>query len=259
MERPVEYPYPNSKIVMAVFWTAMAFGAFWIFAIFALFALLFASSLLFLFYGDSSYRVEPVTAAEKNFCHAVSLGFGGGSRTAILYYDLVIELSADDERVPKPKLGAGAGDSPYGEGWLITAALNNRGVKYIALGELDNARADFSEALSIDPSMEMAYRNRALVHIRNGDYAAAVDDYDSAIAYSRYQGLSYSELAYLGRAVAHKLAGDDDKAAADFRIAQLAGHYLADDPERAVEVFTLSSLGAVTNGGVYGNLCPDDY
>ena len=255
MKRPVEYPYPNSKIATAVFWAAMAFGAFWVFSIFALFALLFASSLLF--YNDSSYRVEPVTEAEKHFCHAVALGFGG-SRTAILYYDLAIELSADDERVPKPKLGAGAGDSPYGEGWLVTAALNNRGVEYIALGELDKARADFSEALRIDPSMGMAYRNRARVHIRSGDYAAAVDDFDSAIAYSRYQGLSYNEDAYLGRAVAHKLAGNDDKAAADFRIAQIAGHYLADDPERAVE-HTLSSLGAVTDGGAQGNLCPDDY
>ena len=255
MERPVEYPYPNSKIVTAVFWTAMAFGAFWVFSIFALFALLFASSL---FFGAFSSSPGPVTEAEEYFCHAVARGFGG-SRTAVLYYDLAIELSVDDERVPKPKLGASAGDSPYGEGWLITAALNNRGVKYIALGELDKARADFSEALRIDPSMGMAYRNRARVHIRSGDYAAAVDDFDSAIAYSRYQGLSYNEDAYLGRAVAHTLAGNDDKAAADFRVAQLAGHHLADDPERAVEVFTLSSLGAVTDGGAQGNLCPDDY
>lgn len=249
-----EYPYPPSKIVMAIFWTAMAFGAFWLFAVFAAFALLLALAIVF---GAFSSRPGPVTDAEKQFCHAVSLGFGS-NRTAIAHYTRAVELAAFDERVPKPKLGADAGDSPYGEGWIDTAALNNRGVKYVALGELDKARADFSEALRIDPSMGMAYKNRALVHIRNGDYAAAVDDFDSAIDYSRYQGLSYSGDAYFGRAVAHKLAGDDEKAAADFRLARYAGHYLADAPERAVE-HTLSSLGSVTYGGAKGNLCPDDY
>ena len=254
MRRPSEYPYPNSKIVMAVFWTAMAFGAFWVFAILALFAL----TLVFLpSYDDSSSRVGPVTEAERRFCDAVARGFGY-DREAVAQYTRAIALSADDERVPRPKLGAGAGDSPYGEGWLYAAALNNRGVEYVAFGEPDKALADFSEALRVDPSMEMVYRNRALVHMRNGDYAAAVDDFDSAVAYSRYQGFSYNEGAYLGRAVAHKLAGDADKAAADFRLARYAGHYLADDQERAAE-HTLSALGSVTYGGARGNLCPDNY
>ena len=253
MEPFREYPYPNSKIVTAIFWTAMAFGAFWVFAFLALFVLALVFWLAFVY---PSSHVGPVTEAERRFCYAVDWRFGDG-REDVAQYTRAIALSADDERVPKPKLGAGASDSPYGEGWLYTAALNNRGVKYVELGEPDKALADFSEALRVDPSMGMVYENRALVHIRNGDYAAAVDDFDSAVAYSRYQGFSYNEQAYLGRAVAHTLAGDADKAAADFRLARYAGHYLADDPERAVE-HTLNSLGSVTYGGAQGNLCPDD-
>ena len=254
MEPFREYPYPNSKIVTAIFWTAMAFGAFWVFAFLALFTLVVVFWIAFVY---PSSRGGPVTAAEMQFCDGLTLGIGE-ERAAVARYTRAVGLSADDERVPKSNLGgAGASDSPYGEGWLYTAALNNRGVEYVALGEPDKALADFSEALRVDPSMGMVYENRALVHIRNGDYAAAVDDFDSAVAYSRYRGFSYNEQAYLGRAVAHTLAGDEDKAAADFRLARYAGHYLADDPERAVE-HTLNSLGSVTYGGAQGNLCPDD-
>ena len=249
-----EYPYPNSKIVTAVFWTAMAFGAFWVFVFLALFTLVIVFWIAF---GLPSSRGGPVTAAEMQFCDGLTLGIGE-ERAAVARYTRAVGLSADDERVPKSNLGgAGASDSPYGEGWLYTAALNNRGVKYVALGEPDKALADFSKALSVDPSMRMVYENRALVHIRNGDYAAAVDDFDSAVAFSKQRLLSSNNRAYLGRAVAHSLAGEDDNAAAYFRLARRAGHYLADDPERAVE-HTLRLPGWITYGGAKGNLCPDD-
>ena len=257
MARFIESPYPNSKIVMAVFWAAMGFGAFWVVLIFSALALFLVFLLPF---GGYSSGTGPVTDAEKRFCYALTLGIGE-ERAAIAHYSRAFALAADDERVPQtPERGAGAGasGSTYGEGRLAAAALNNRGVKYVALGELDDALADFSETLRIDPSMGMAYENRALVHMRNGDYAAAADDFDSAIANSRDRGLSYNKSAYLGRAVAHTLAGDDGKAAADFRLARRAGHHLADDPERAAE-YALKLPGWITYGGAKGNLCPDGY
>ena len=255
MRRPLEYPYPPSKIVLAVFWTAMAFGGFIIFLILAAIAFLTWFSLA-ADYGPDA--MGPVTEAERRFCGALALDFAGDEREAVRAYTRVIELSADDERVPRPKVGAGASDSPYGEGWLITAALNNRGVVRVSLGETDKALADFSEALRIDPSMRMAYESRALAHIRTGDYAAAIEDFDSAVAYSRNMGFSAKGSAYLGRAVARSLSGDEAGAESDFRLARMAGSYLADDPERAKES-VLSALGAVGRGGPLGNLCPDDY
>ncbi len=256
MRRHREYPYPNSKIVLAIFWTAMAFGSFIIFLILAAVVLLIWLSLT---YDDDSPSsgAGPVTEAERRFCHAFALGFGD-EREAAAQYGRAIALSADDERLPRPKLGADAADSPYGEGWLITAALNNRGAAWISLGETDKALADFSEALRIDPGMRMAYENRALAHIRTGDYAGAIADFDSAVAYSRNMGFSSKAPAYLGRVVARALAGDESAADADFRLARMAGAHLADDPERAKES-VLNSLGSIGRGGAIGNLCPDDY
>ena len=245
-----EYPYPNSKIVMAIFWTAMAVGGGIIFLILAAIVFLIWFSLAF---NDWPSGTGPVTEAEKRFCYALTLN----GALALPEYARIIELAADDERVPKTKLaGAEEPDSQYGEGWLITAALNNRGVEYSALGETDKALADFSEALRIDPSMRMAYGNRALAHMRNGNYAAAVGDFDSAMLYSRHHGYSVNRRAHLGKAVALALAGDDAEADAEFRLAQNAGSYYADDPERAKESI-LSASGSITYGGPRGNLCPD--
>ena len=255
MRRHREYPYPNSKIVLAIFWTAMAFGSFIIFLVLAAVVLITWFSLS-ADYGPP--QTGPSTEAERRFCNAFALGFGD-EREAAAQYARAIALSADYERLPRPKLGADAADSPYGEGWLITAALNNRGATWISLGETDKALADFSEALAIDPGMRMAYENRALAHIRTGDYAGAIADFNSAVAYSRNMGFSSKARAYLGRGVAHALAGDDEAADMDFRLARMAGaSYPADDPERAKES-VLSSLGAVGGGGPKGNLCPDGY
>ena len=249
MRRHREYPYPNSKIAMAIFWTAMAFGG----GIIILFSAAFVFLIWFSFaFRDSPSGAGPVTEAEERFCWVLTLS---GER-AVAEYGRIIELAADDERVPKPKLGAEASDSQYGEGWLITAALNNRGVERAALGDADKALADFSEALRIDPSMKMAYENRALAHMRKGDYAAAVGDFDSAMLYSRHLGYSINKRAHLGKAVAHALAGNDYAADAEFRLAQNAGSYYADDPARAKES-VLSASGSVTYGGPKGNLCPD--
>ena len=250
MRRHREYPYPNSKIAMAIFWTAMAFGGGIIILFSSAFVLLIILSLAFY---DSPSGTGPVTEAEMTFCRALTLN----GALALPEYARVIELSADDERVPRPKpAGAEEPDSQYGEGWLITAALNNRGVEHAALGETDKALADFSEALRIDPSMKMAYENRALAHMRRGDYAAAVGDFDSAMLYSRHLGYSVNRRAHLGKAVAHALAGNHAAADAEFRLAQNAGSYYADDPERAKES-VLSASGSITYGGPKGNLCPD--
>ena len=250
MRRHREYPYPNSKIVMAIFWTAMAFGGFWIFLFSAAFILLILFSLAF---NDSPSGTGPVTEAERRFCYALTLN----GALALPEYARIVELAADDERVPRPKpAGAEEPDSRYGEGWLITAALNNRGVRRAALGDADEALADFSEALRIDPNMKMAYENRALAHMRKGDYAAAVDDFDSAMLYSRHHGYSVNRRAHLGKAVAHALAGNEAAADAEFRLAQNAGSYYADDPDRAKER-VLSASGSITYGGPKGNLCPD--
>ena len=250
MRRHREYPYPNSKIVLAIFWTAMAVGGFILFLILAATVFLIWFSLAF---RDWPSGTGPVTEAEIAFCRALTL-YGALS---VAEYTRAIELSADDERVPKPKPAeADALDSPYGEGWLIASALSNRGVEHAALGETDKALADFSEALRIDPTMKMAYGNRALARLRTGDYAAAVDDFNAAMLYSRHRGYSVNKRAHLGKAVTHSLAGNNSAADAEFRLAQNAGAHFADDPERAKES-VLSASGSITYGGPKGNLCPD--
>lgn len=49
-------------------------------------------------------------------------------------------------------------------------AYYNRGVDYYQNGEYDQAIADFSEAIRLDPTMAMAYSNRGAVYLYKGDY-----------------------------------------------------------------------------------------
>ena len=257
-------PHPQSplerKIVMAVFWTAIAFGAFWIFAVLALYALVLIPFPYHVFIpSDYDYRDDPETDAEFAFCRAYEHGLANPS-LAIAEYAKAIELANADPRHSHDLRTPITGDSPYGEGILAAVAHSNRGVSHFAMGNNQAALSDFGSAIEIDPRMRMAYENRGIVHIANGDYEAATADYDKAISFSGHRRLSRYARAYLGRAAARALAGNRDAALDDYEMAISlgVGGYGFSDLDDLAENFA-NRLGSVSRGGPRGNLCPDDY
>ena len=66
----------------------------------------------------------------------------------------------------------------------LTAAINDRGLAYIAKGETDHAIADFDQAIQIAPKDSLAYNNRGLAYRNKGETDQAINNYDQAIIIS---------------------------------------------------------------------------
>lgn len=59
--------------------------------------------------------------------------------------------------------------------------LNNRGLAYYHIGELDKAKEDFDEALKRSSQDPYFYFNRGNVYLDQGNFELAQQDYDRAI------------------------------------------------------------------------------
>jgi tetratricopeptide (TPR) repeat protein len=94
----------------------------------------------------------------------------------------------------------------------LAATYSNRGILWVARGNLDEALADQNKAISINPSAR-AYVNRANVHYRRKQYRDALSDYDQAIAMT--DG-TFATVFY-NRALAHHAMGDANAAKADLQ------------------------------------------
>jgi len=87
----------------------------------------------------------------------------------------------------------------------------NRGVAYLNKGEYDEAIADFTEAIRLNPEFAEVYYNRGLTYGRDkGDFENAIADFTEAIRLKP----DYAE-AYYNRDIAEFSNGDTDKAIAD--------------------------------------------
>jgi TPR repeat protein len=75
--------------------------------------------------------------------------------------------------------------SEYGESIRLAANLanthNDRGVAYLALGNLEAALRDLNEALRINPSFALAYSNRADAYHRQNQWDKSIADATTAI------------------------------------------------------------------------------
>src|SRR5262245_20500242 len=86
-------------------------------------------------------------------------------------------------------------------GHALAVAYHTRAMRYLALHQDDRALADFSAAVRYSPHYAQAYLNRAALHLLRRDYAAAISDYDRAVAV-----LPDSYLGYGARCWARALA-----------------------------------------------------
>ena len=93
-------------------------------------------------------------------------------------------------------------------------AFYNRGIAYNVKAELDNAIADYGEALRLDPAFAAAFVNRGILYRSKGDTARSISDFDEAIRLDPKLAP-----AYLNRGLAQGAAGNLDRSIADFDVA----------------------------------------
>ena len=85
----------------------------------------------------------------------------------------------------------------------------HRGWTYRTQGKLDAALADLSTSIDLMPYSYVAFFDRAVVHMEEGDYADAVDDFSKSIE------LRPTAQSYVGRASSYMRLKEGDKALAD--------------------------------------------
>jgi tetratricopeptide (TPR) repeat protein len=85
-------------------------------------------------------------------------------------------------------------------------------------GKYDEAIADFTEAIKLDPKYAYAYNNRAACYIKQQKYKEAIADCDKAIQIDANYGL-----AYLNRGIAKEMTRDLAGACSDWENAAAMG------------------------------------
>ena len=85
----------------------------------------------------------------------------------------------------------------------LARAYNNRGLAYVADGEVERAIADFDKSLELHPGYVNALMDRGMAHGMKGDHDRAVADFSAAIRQN-----PDSADAYNGRCYSLALKGD---------------------------------------------------
>ncbi|MFA6281336.1 MAG: tetratricopeptide repeat protein [Candidatus Omnitrophota bacterium] len=106
----------------------------------------------------------------------------------------------------------------------VDLIYNNRGAAYSAKGNYNQAIADYSKTIELNPNFFEAYDNRGIVYIHNGNYSQAILDFTKAIEINH----KYAN-AYYNRAGAYVNINNYDKAISDFsKVIELEPGYCAD-------------------------------
>lgn len=90
-------------------------------------------------------------------------------------------------------------------------ALLNRGLAFSVLGADDEAIADYTGAIALNPQYTALYQSRGEAYFRSGDAAKAIADFDAVLKID-----AQNTLALHSRAAVRLDLGDDDAALADF-------------------------------------------
>jgi len=94
-------------------------------------------------------------------------------------------------------------------------AYHNRGGAYLRTGKLDEAIADYTEAIAIGPKRAVTYYGRGSAYLQMGDLDHAIADFTKAISL-RPEDL----VAYYDRGLAYAKKGEVDRAIADLTKAE---------------------------------------
>ncbi len=90
-------------------------------------------------------------------------------------------------------------------------AFHNRGLAFLAKGDLDQALADLSEGIRLDPKPAFRFHERGEAYLRKGDHMRAIADLTEAIRIDPTRAFRFHS-----RANAFLAGGDLERALADF-------------------------------------------
>ena len=91
------------------------------------------------------------------------------------------------------------------------SAYYNRGITYDDLGQYEQALADYTEAIRLNPKYATAYHNRGYTHDNLGQYEQALADYTEAIRLNPDDPDPYNN-----RGITHRKLGQYEQALADY-------------------------------------------
>jgi tetratricopeptide (TPR) repeat protein len=115
----------------------------------------------------------------------------------------------------QPNVGIAACTRMIGAGMLqghdLAVAHRNRGEGHFNKHEDDEAIADYTRAIVLDPNYALAYRGRGRVLGRKGELNGAILDFNEALRLDPNAAIVYSD-----RGVAWRMKGEFDRAFADF-------------------------------------------
>jgi tetratricopeptide (TPR) repeat protein len=116
-----------------------------------------------------------------------------------------------------------------------TATYVNRGILKLRLNRIDDAIADFDQAIGHDPNEAEAYVNKGMAMLRrDGRWSDAVALFDTGIE----KRTRRPAIAYYGRAVANEMGGRIKEAYLDYRQASLIDPKWR-DPKTELSRFTV--------------------
>jgi tetratricopeptide (TPR) repeat protein len=134
-----------------------------------------------------------------------------------------VRLSVRDDRGLR-NLIADLGKAPalapsanYGEGGVqpkTAGAFLDRGLLFSERGDYDNAIAEFTEAIKLNPDYTNAYTSRGDAYYDTKDYDRAIEDYNTALRIDPHDAAAYNN-----RGVAYKHKGLPDRAIEDYNAA----------------------------------------
>ena len=93
------------------------------------------------------------------------------------------------------------------------ATRDNRGVMLDLLGRADEAEADFTAAIALDPSLGDPFVNLGSMQIKKRQYDQALDNINKGLAL----GMGFPHIGYYDRAVAEELSGRYREAYYDYK------------------------------------------
>lgn len=106
--------------------------------------------------------------------------------------------------------------------FLLAHLLNSRGMAQESLENFEQAKADYNNAIEINPEYANAYNNRGNIKAKQADYKGAIKDYNRAVQLS-----PQLVEAYCNRGLAKESLGDHYQALEDFdRAVELDSEYV---------------------------------
>ena len=176
--------------------------------------------------GNSCYKAGNYTEAISYYTQAINAGKnvylerGNAYRQqeeyplAIADYTRVIEDGKQRKKQLESKQNKSIYDYILSPETLMADAYFGRGYCYSKQGDLDNAIADYTQTVELNPRYAMAYNNRGVCYERKGDDGQALANYAKAIEVNPKETLYYNNRGKTYRRLGHEAEAEADLAKA---------------------------------------------